>query len=76
MKTLAKLIAEVIARKKGNKQFGLFYIGPDAKHDWFAMIGNPSAFVMLPEAGAEYEGGGHTPEAAVEALLKALENQP
>lgn len=67
--SLEGLIALVIEAKQGNKEFALFYINDG----WEAHSGCPSLSVMLGEVGGEFIAKGATPEAAVAALLAAVD---
>jgi hypothetical protein len=64
---LSELIAAVIAKKKGNKEFIL-----SEDLGWNAGIGNPVTCVALGESSPEYSAIGETPEEAVRNLLEEL----
>lgn len=64
------LIGQVLARKTGNREFGLFYL-PDEDH-WIAMVGNPVPSVYISEATPNYEAVGGTATKAVQNLLKMI----
>lgn len=67
---LEQLIERAVSLKKdGNKEFVLYRWGDK---EWSAHIGNPSRFVAMLEADAEFSGKGETPVAAVENLISEL----
>lgn len=66
---LEELIQQVIAMKKGDKDFALF---TDESGEWLAMLGNTCPMVHLGEADAEFEGRGNSARAAVTDLMCAL----
>lgn len=69
------LIAQIIAKKQGDKEFLLHYCPSPYDGErgyWEAEIGNTSDAVQLGEAPAEFYAQGLTIEQALNGLLEKL----
>lgn len=69
MSDLEEQIERAVAAKSGNTEFVLYRWAAD---EWSAYIGNPSKYVSMLEAGADFEGKGETPSAAVHDLIRVM----
>jgi hypothetical protein len=66
------LIGACIAKKAGNKEFALFYLGEWNGKAWRAEIGNTCSDVMLGESNGEFSGVGDTALKSVRDLFNAI----
>ena len=74
MTDLNSLIAQCIEKKRGDKEFALFYSGRILR-PWLAMIGNQNKHAMLGETGGDFEADGRTALEAVKSLLHQIEHE-